>query len=98
MQIKKDLERIRAKKAFIIDMDGVIYHGNKILKGVPDFLDWLTKNKKLYLFLTNSSERSPIELSQKLARLGVEVSPEHFYTSALATASYLSTQNPGGSA
>ena len=93
----KDLESIRSKKAFIIDMDGVIYHGNQLLKGALEFVNWLEDNNKSFLFLTNSSERSPLELSQKLARLGIEVEPNHFYTSALATASFLSTQCPGGS-
>jgi len=93
----KDLDLIRAKKAFIIDMDGVIYHGNQLLKGAKEFVEWLEENNKAYLFLTNSSERSPLELSQKLHRLGVDVDPAHFYTSALATASFLATQCPGGS-
>lgn len=93
-----DLNAIRAKAAFIIDMDGVIYHGNRLLRGAADFVVWLQKNQKKFLFLTNSSERSPAELSQKLARLGIEVGAEHFYTSALATASFLAAQRPGGSA
>jgi len=93
----KNLELIRAKKAFIIDMDGVIYHGNQLLKGAKEFVLWLEENNKAFIFLTNSSERSPLELSQKLHRLGIEVDPEHFYTSALATASFLATQCPGGS-
>jgi NagD protein len=93
----KDLNAIRAKKAFIIDMDGVIYHGNRLLKGAVEFVEWLSANDKNFLFLTNSSERSPIELAQKLSRLGIMVDPEHFYTSALATASFLATQHPGGS-
>jgi NagD protein len=62
-----------------------------------EFVDWLSANGKGYLFLTNSSERSPLELAQKLSRLGIMVDPEHFYTSALATASFLSSQRPGGS-
>jgi NagD protein len=94
----KDLDHIRSKKAFIIDMDGVVYHGNQALRGALEFVEWLTKNNKPFLFLTNSSERSPLELSQKLARLGIIVDPEHFYTSALATASFLAAQHPGGSA
>ena len=94
----KELTRIRAKRAFIIDMDGVIYHGNELLKGAAELVEWMNRNKKAYLFLTNSSERSPIELAQKLSRLGIDVEPEHFYTSALATASFLASQNPGGSA
>jgi NagD protein len=86
---------ILSKDAFICDMDGVIYHGNRLLPGVREFVGHLQQSGKRYLFLTNSSERSPRELAQKLARLGLEVPPEHFYTSALATAAFLSTQMPG---
>ncbi|MDR1058798.1 MAG: HAD-IIA family hydrolase [Treponema sp.] len=93
----KDITLIRNKAAFIIDMDGVIYHGNQLLRGAPDFVEWLEQKRKACLFLTNSSERSPLELSQKLSRLGIMVGPEHFYTSALATASFLASQTPGGS-
>lgn len=78
-------------------MDGVIYHGNQLLKGTVEFVNWLDTNKKAYIFLTNSSERSPLELSQKLDRLGIKVDPQHFYTSALATAGFLASQRPGGS-
>lgn len=79
-------------------MDGVIYHGNHLLQGVKEFVDWLYANDKKFLFLTNSSERSPRELSQKLARLGLDISEDHFYTSAMATASFLKSQKPAGSA
>ena len=93
----KNLEQIRSNKAFLIDMDGVIYHGNQLLKGAREFVDWMENSNKSFLFLTNSSERSPLELSQKLSRLGIDVEPNHFYTSALATASFLASQHPGGS-
>ena len=92
------INEIKAKKGFICDMDGVIYHGNKILDGVKEFITWLNAEQKNYLFLTNSPERTPLELSRKLARLGLDVSPDHFYTSALATAKFLSTQTQGASA
>ena len=49
-------------------------------------MDWLNREGKSFLFLTNSSERSPVNCSQKLARMGLDVSEDHFYTSALATA------------
>ena len=96
--IMKDLDLIRRKKSFIIDMDGVIYHGNMLLRGAAEFVTWLEEHEKSYLFLTNSSERSPLELSQKLDRLGIVVDASHFYTSALATAGFLASQKPGGSA
>jgi NagD protein len=92
------MELIRQKKAFICDMDGVIYHGNKLLPGVIEFVEWLKKEEKQFLFLTNSSERSPRELQEKLARLGLEVPRENFYTSALATAAFVAKQSPGCSA
>ena len=87
-----------SKKGFICDMDGVIYHGNRLLPGVKEFVDWLYAEKKNFLFLTNSSERSPKELQQKLKRMGLEVDEGHFYTSALATARFISSQAPGCSA
>ncbi len=91
------MENLRNKKCFICDMDGVIYHGNRLIPKVKEFVEWLENNGKNYLFLTNSSERSPRELAQKLARMGLSVGEEHFYTSALATASYLKSQCPNGS-
>ena len=76
-------------------MDGVIYHGNKVLPGVVEFINWLHEEKKEYLFLTNNSGHTRRELKQKLARMGLEVPEERFYTSALATASFLKEQAPG---
>ncbi len=88
------MKKILEKKGFICDMDGVIYHGNKILDGVKEFLDWLIENDKKFVFLTNSPEKTPHELSMKLERMGLTVSPDHFYTSAMATAEFLNSQKP----
>lgn len=82
------------KKGFISDMDGVIYHGNKILPGVKEFVNWMIDNDKKFVFLTNSPEKTPHELSMKLERMGLEVSADHFYTSAMATAAFLNSQKP----
>ena len=92
------MDQLRQKKGFICDMDGVIYHGNRLLPGVKEFVDWLYREEKNFLFLTNSSERSPKELQQKLRRMGLDVDESHFYTSALATARFISSQAPGCSA
>lgn len=92
------MKEILSKKGFICDMDGVLYHGNNLLPGAKEFVNWLKEEHRRFLFLTNSSERSPRELAEKLSRLGIEVEEEHFYTSALATASFLASQCPNGSA
>ena len=88
------MHKIQEKIGFICDMDGVIYHGNRILDGVKDFITWMQENNKKFVFLTNSSERTPHELNMKLNRMGLNVSADHFYTSAMATAAFLDSQNP----
>ena len=73
MNMIKSIIDFNEKKGFIYDMDGVIYHGNQILPGVPEFIQWLHDEKKEYLFLTNNSGYTPRELNQKLARMGLDV-------------------------
>jgi NagD protein len=92
------MKDLQGKKAFICDMDGVIYHGSKLLPGVLEFVQWLQKEDKKFVFLTNSSARTLRELSEKLARMGLQVDESHFYTSARATATFLANQRPGGTA
>lgn len=77
-------------------MDGVIYHGSRLLEGSKGFVNWLQSQDKRFLFLTNSSARSPRELHQRLLHLGIEVGEDHFITSAMATASFIAAQCPGG--
>lgn len=87
--------RLADKKGFICDMDGVIYHGDRLVEGSREFVHWLKSAGKRFLFLTNSSAKSPLELKKKLGHLGIEVGEDHFITSAQATASFLASQNPG---
>ena len=73
------MEQFRAKSGYICDMDGVIYHGNRLLPGVKEFVAWLYRENKQFLFLTNSSSKTPRELQDKLARMGLDVDEKHFY-------------------
>ena len=68
-----NLEKLRARKGFICDMDGVIYLGSQLLPGVREFVSWLNENDKQFLFLTNTSERSPKELQQLIGNQEPEV-------------------------
>ncbi len=94
----ENIDKLHSMKAFICDMDGVIYHGNRLLPGTLQFIEWLKSEQKHFLFLTNNSHSSPRELREKLLRLGADVEEDNFYTSALATAEFLSRQCPHGSA
>ena len=90
------MEGLKNKRGFICDMDGVIYHGSRLLECSKGFVDRLKAEGKQYLFLTNSSARSPRELHQRLLHMGIEVGEGHFITSAMATAHFIASQCPGG--
>ena len=66
-----EIVNFNEKAGFICDMDGVIYHGNQVLPGVKEFIQWLHEENKEYLFLTNNSGYTSRELQQKLARMGL---------------------------
>ncbi|RKP26703.1 HAD-superfamily hydrolase, subfamily IIA [Syncephalis pseudoplumigaleata] len=90
------LSVVRSKKAFICDMDGVIYHGDQLLPGAEAFVEWCKREGKHFLFLTNNSAVTPRELQMKMRRLGIDIPEERFYTSAIATAKFLASQKPNG--
>ena len=91
----KDFIDFNQKTGFICDMDGVIYLGSQLLPGVREFVSWLNENDKQFLFLTNSSERSPKELRQKLQRMGLDIGEEHFYWDAVAAIKALEVREYG---
>ena len=84
------------KKSFIIDMDGVIYNGPNLIDGAKEFVNRLTHGNYEFLFLTNNSYHTQLELKNRLYELGIDVTENHFYTSAMATASFLKFQRPEG--
>ena len=79
-------------------MDGVLVHEGQALPGAADFLQRLVEKQRRFLVLTNNSIFTPRDLSARLARTGLHVPEESIWTSALATADFLPTQLPGGSA
>jgi NagD protein len=86
------------KNGLMIDMDGVIYAGDTLIEGADIFIKQLLDNNIPFTFLSNNSQRTRAESVQKLAGLGIEVTEEHIYTSAMATSAFLKDQNPGCSA
>jgi NagD protein len=90
-------ERKRAEY-WLTDMDGVLVHEGNALPGAADFLERLVECQRRFLVLTNNSIFTPRDLSARLARSGLQVPEQSIWTSALATADFLSNQMPGGSA
>ncbi len=79
-------------------MDGVLIHGGHVIDGADLFLDRLRTKGRPFLVLTNNSLFSPSELSQQLSRMGLDVAADQLWTSALATAQFVHSQRPHGSA
>jgi NagD protein len=91
------IERSPAE-CWLTDMDGVLVHEEKALPGAAEFLERLVEKERRFLVLTNNSIFTPRDLAARLARSGLSVPEESIWTSALATADFLRTQLPGGSA
>jgi NagD protein len=85
-------------ECWLTDMDGVLVHEGDALPGAAEFLQALVDRNRRFLVLTNNSIFTPRDLAARLARAGLHVPEESIWTSALATADFLSTQLPGGSA
>lgn len=79
-------------RAFLLDMDGTIYLGDRLLDGAAEFLAALKRTGRPYLFFTNNSSKDAGEYAEKLTRLGVETTPDQVMTSGQATVDYLRTK------
>ena len=84
------------QKAFIMDMDGVVYTGSHLISGSGEFVARLQQGGYKFLFLTNNSYHKPLEIKDRLMGMGIDVPEDCFYTSAMATASFLRVQRPEG--
>jgi NagD protein len=91
-------KRSRNKLGYLIDMDGVIYRGHQLIPGAARFITELNEAGVPYMFLTNNSQRTRRDVAMKLHRLGIRVGAKNVFTSAMATARFLSRQKPGGTA
>lgn len=83
---------------YLLDMDGVIYRGNRPIPGADRFIHLLGQRKVPYRFLTNNSQRTRRDIAMKLRRMGIDTDPQHIFTAATATARYLARRDPEGTA
>ena len=83
-------------QCFLMDMDGTIYLGDRLLPGAREWLALLDEKGISYLFLTNNSSRSKVEYAQKLQRLGLPVPEEKIFTSGEGDCDLPRQGIPGG--
>jgi len=85
-------------ESWLTDMDGVLVHEGEPIPGAPEFIKRLRESGKPFLILTNNSIYTARDLQARLTRMGFDVPESSIWTSALATAQFLSDQRPGGTA
>ncbi|WP_029114909.1 HAD-IIA family hydrolase [Mycobacterium sp. URHB0044] len=85
-------------QCWLTDMDGVLVREEHALPGAAEFLQRLVDKQRPFLVLTNNSIFTPRDLAARLTRSGLIVPEAAIWTSALATATFLHDQLPGGSA
>jgi len=83
---------LAAMRAFLMDMDGTVYLGCRLLRGAKTFFRHLDRRGIRYLFFTNNSSADRTLYRNKLAGMGLRVAADQIITSGEATALYLSTR------
>jgi 4-nitrophenyl phosphatase len=83
-------------RAFIIDMDGVLWTGDQPMPGLRDFFATLRERQTRFVLATNNASQTPEQYVEKLAKMGVSVAREEILTSAQAAALYLRQTSMNG--
>jgi 4-nitrophenyl phosphatase len=86
----KTMENLARIRAWIIDMDGVLWHGNQPLPGLAEFFQTLRSREMRFILATNNASLTADQYVSKLAKMGVSISRHEVLTSAMATTLYLS--------
>jgi len=87
-----------SKTNYLIDMDGVLVKGNTLIPGADLFIERLRSREIKFLLLTNNPLLTPLDLAHRLQRIGLSITKDDIFTSAMATARFLNIQKPGGKA
>lgn len=87
-----------APRNYLIDMDGVLLKGDTVIPGAEQFIARLKERGAEFLVLTNNPMYTPRDLAHRMKIIGLEIPAERIFTSAMATARFLSSQKPQGTA
>jgi NagD protein len=79
--------------SLIIDIDGVILRDEMPIAGAQDFVSWLLRDGRRFVFLTNYSSQTPADLRERFLDVELDIPAPNFYTSAMATAEFLGDQD-----
>lgn len=90
-----NVNSIQKYEGFLIDLDGTVYHGDRVIPGAIEFVHYLYKNNLPYVFVTNNSSYTVKALLDKLNKMNIIAKEENIFTSSMATAAYIAKQSAG---
>jgi 4-nitrophenyl phosphatase len=87
---------VKSRRAYLVDLDGVIYTGSRPIPGAGEFFEVLRQRKLPFQLITNNSTRTGTQVSDHLKGMGFMIEPEDILTSPEATAVFLGRDWPAG--
>lgn len=91
--ITRNLFELTTKQVYFFDLDGTIYLGNKLFKGVPELIELLKKHEKKFYFLSNNSSKSTDDYLKKLNKFNLRINQDNLILSQHPTIEFLKKNN-----
>lgn len=88
---------IKQYEGFLIDLDGTMFRGTEVIEEAAQFVYQLERLNVPYLYVTNNSSRTKEQVAEKLVQMGIPATPEHVFTTSMATAKYIAEEKQGAS-
>lgn len=85
------------QNCILIDLDGTLYHGERMVPGADELIATLNTRSIPFLFLTNNSSAAPETVALRLNKMGIPARPEQVCTSSMAAAAYMAKRKPEAS-
>ena len=74
---------------FILDMDGVLWHGDTVMPGFVELFATLRATNRNFVLATNNASKTPAQYVKRFANFGVEIVENQVLTSSEVTGRYL---------
>ena len=84
-----------SKKGFLIDVDGTLCHGNRVIQGTPEYIEKLKKIGVPFIIASNNSSMSSSQYLEKLSNMGFKLSKDDVLTATKVTVEYMNQYYPG---
>ena len=90
MNCMKDIQ------GFLIDLDGVLYTGNRAIDGAPGAIEFLIENGYPFRCISNTTRKCRHTIASHLSSLGFKIPENHIFTPTLAAIAYMKKTGRNG--